>query len=406
MIRSFFSQLFTRRRFWRYAPFGQIAELYASRVLRMAALYMVSTFVSIYLYQLGVSVALIALYWMTFYLLKVGLTLPLARLVAWMGPRRSIFISNVLYIPAMVAYALLPTFGLWVLLIAPIFQAISATMYSIAYNTDFSKIKSMEHAGKQIAYMNIFEKVTIGLSPLAGGLIAFVWGPQVVIIISAILFAVAAMPLFISGESVKVNQKLVFRGFPWRLLRGHMGAQFALGFDMFTSGTVWSLYVAIAILGVTAASNDIYALSGLLLSVVFVVAIIASYAYGKIIDRRKGGELMRFGVGASALTQLMRAFATTPIMAVGLNAAGEMATTGYTLPYIRALFDNADLSGARATYLGMVEILTNLGGAVAALILAVGASIVEGQTALQGFFFVAAGVILLVWTARFPLYKK
>lgn len=406
MIRNFITQLLARRRFWRYAPFGEVAELYASRVLRMAALYMISTFVSIYLYQIGFSIATIAFYWAAFYFFKVLTTLPIARLVAWTGPKRAIFISNLLYIPAMVAYALLPTHGVWLLLIAPVFQGISATMYAIAYNIDFSKVKSADHAGKQIAYMNIFEKVTVGLSPLIGGFIAFMWGPQVVIIISALLFAVAATPLFKTGEPVKVNQKLTFRGFPWRLLLGHAPAQFSVGFDVFTSGTVWSLHVAVIILGVTAASNDIYALSGLLLSVVFIVALTASYMYGKIIDRRKGGDLMRFGVAASAVTQIMRAFATTPVSAVGLNAASELATTGYTLPYTRALFDNADLSGARATYLGVVEMLANFGGSVGAVILGVLALNFGGESALQGFFFIAAVAILLIWTARFPLYKK
>ncbi len=406
MIRNFFQTLLTRRRFWRYAPLSEVAELYASRVLRTAALYMISTFVSIYLYQIGGSVALIALYWAAFYAFKVAMTLPIARCVAWIGPKRAIFISNILYIPAMVAYALLPDYGIWLLLIAPVFQGISASMYSIAYNIDFSKVKNFQHAGKQIAYMNIFEKITIGLSPLIGGLVAAIWGPQTVIVISAALFAVAAVPLFKTGERVRVNQKLVFRGFPWRLFFSHAVAQTSLGFDMFTSGTVWSLYIAIIVLGVTSSSNDVYAITGLLLSVVFLVAIVASYTYGRLIDRRKGGDLMRVGTIANAITHFLRPFAVSPVMVLGLNAANEMATTAYSLPYTRALFDNADLSGTRVTYLGLVDILSNVGATIAALVLAGGALIFGDTVALHGFFFVAGAVMLLLLTARFPLYKK
>lgn len=395
-----------RRHFWRYATFSEVAELYVSRMLRMAALYMAGSFMAIYLYQLGYSIAVIGLFWAGFFLFKSIMALTVARLVGWIGPKHGILISNLLYIPAMVAFALLPSFGPWLLLVSLVFQALSATMYSISYMIDFSKIKSTEHAGKEIAYMNIFEKITTGLSPLIGGFLAYLFGPQVVIIIAAILFACAAAPLFKTGEQVKVNQKLTFRGFPWHLLRGHALAQVSSGFDVFTSGTAWALYVAVMILGLTSESNSVYAITGLLTSVVFLVAIVASYTYGRIIDRSKGAELMRAGAVANMLTHLVRPFVVSPVTVAGLNAANELATTGYTLPYTRAVFDNADLSGARVTYLGIVEMLSNFGAALAALLLGLGALLLTEDIALKTLFFVTGGVVLLVLTARFPLYRK
>jgi len=47
MIRDFFRSLMVRRHFWRYATFSDVAEIYVSRMLRMAALYMAAAFVSI-----------------------------------------------------------------------------------------------------------------------------------------------------------------------------------------------------------------------------------------------------------------------------------------------------------------------------------------------------------------------
>lgn len=406
MVRKFFHSILLRRHFWRYATFSEVAELYVSRMLRMAALYMAGSFMSIYLYQLGYSVAVIAFFWGTFYLFKSLVALPAARFIAWVGPKHAILVSNLLYIPSMIAFALLPEYGSWLLGVSLVFQALSATMYSMGYMIDFSKVKSVEHAGKEIAYMNIFEKVTTGLSPLIGGFVAFFFGPQVVIIIAAILFALAAVPLLKTGEQVRINQKLTFRGFPWQLLRGHAFAQFSAGFDVFTSGTIWTLYVAIAILGLTSTSNEVYAVTGILVSVVFLVAIIGSYTYGHIIDKRQGGELMKVGAVANAVTHLMRPFIVSPVAVAGLNAANELATTGYTLPYIRAVFDNADLSGARVTYLALVEALSNFGAGVGAMLLGVVALFAPETFALKSLFFVAGAVALLVLTARFPLYKK
>lgn len=406
MVQKFFLSLMERRHFWRYATFSEVAELYVSRMLRMAALYMAGSFMSIYLYQLGYGISTIGFYWAAFFIFKTVIALPVTRFIALIGPKHAILISNILYIPAMVAFALLPQFGPWVLVISLFFQAVSATMYAIAYLIDFSKVKSVEHAGKEIAYMNIFEKVTMGLSPLVGGFIAFIFGPQIVIIIAAILFALAAIPLLKTGEQVRIHQKLSFRGFPWQLIRGHALAQFSAGFDVFTSGTAWSLYVAVMILGLTADSNEVYAITGVLVSVVFIVAIVASYTYGRLIDSRRGGDLMKVGAIANSFTHLVRPFVMSPVTVAGLNATNELATTGYTLPYTRAMFDNADISGARVMYLGVTEMLANFGAGMAALLLGLVAMVATEDFALKSLFFVTAAVVLLILTARFPLYKK
>lgn len=385
---------------------SEVSELYISRMLRMAALFMMASFMSIYLYQLGYSLVHLGFYWAAFFIFKSLIALPLARLIAWIGPKHGILISNLLYIPAMVAFALLPEWGPWLIPVTLFFQAVSAAMYSIAYLIDFSKVKNLEHAGKEIAYMNIFEKITTGLSPLIGGFIAFIWGPQVVLIVAGVLFAFAAAPLFNTGEQVRVNQKLQFRGFPYRLFFRHAGAQFAVGFDSFTSGTVWALFLAITVLSISDAGNSVYASMGVLLSVVFVVAIFASYAYGRLIDKKRGGELMKVATFVSFATHLVRPFTNTPVVAAGVNASHELGTTGYQLPYTRAVFDNADRSGMRTTYLGLNEIFSNLGAGVAALIFGLLALFLPEEIAMRSFFFIGAGVVLLILTARFPLYKK
>ena len=394
-----------RRHFWRHASFSEIAELYMSRMLRMAALYIASAFMSIYMYQSGYGIGQIALFWSAFYLFKTLAALPAASLIAKIGPKHGILVSNLLYIPSMIGFVFLPALGPWLLLPVLIFQGTSASMYSIAYTIDFSKVKSVEHAGKEIAYMNILEKITTSISPLIGGILAYLFGPQFVLVVAALLFAFAAVPLFNSGEQVKTNMKLQFKGFPWRLIRQHWMAQTALGFDVFTSGTVWTLYTAVIVIGISS-SNDVYVITGILLSVVLIATIISSYIYGKLIDKSKGGLLMKVSIIANSLTHLVRPFITSPFTVAGANIANEVATTGYTMPYTRAVFDNADLSGHRTTYLGMVDALSNFGAFLGAMILGILVLAAGDTFALTNFFFVAGVVVLLVLTAHFSLYKK
>lgn len=405
MFEKVIHRIFARRHFWRHATFSEISELYASRMLRMVALNIAAAFMSIYLYQNGYSIPFIGMFWGMFFLFKAIFAIPLAAVSARIGAKHGILLANLLAIPAMIAFALLPVFGPWLLVLVVLFQGTSSTLYSICYSIDFSKVKSVEHAGKEIAYMNIIEKVATGLSPLIGGLLAFAFGPEVVLVIAAFLFLLAAVPLLQTAEQELPHQKLNFKGFPWHLIRPNIGSHTAIGFDVFTSGTAWMLYVAVFILGVSS-TDEIYAANGALMSVVLFAALGASYAYGKLIDRRRGKELLRFAALGNSLTHAVRPFIGTPVAVAGLNIVNEAATTGYSMAYTRAVFDNADLSGQRSTYLGIVEVLANFGAAIGGFTLFFLASALEDQLSLQAFFFIAAAVVLLIITSKFPLYRK
>lgn len=404
MVQQILHRLLLRRHFWRYATFSEVAELYASRMMRMMAINMSAAFVSVFLYQNGFSILFIATYWTSFYILKVLIALPAAKYAAMFGPKHGILLSNLLYIPSMIIYAFVPQWGIPALVVTALLQGTSAVMYDLCHLIDFSKVKSVEHAGKEIAYMNIVEKIAKGLSPFVGGLLAFVAGPQATMWAAALLFAMASVPLFKTGEPIPTRQKLVLRGFPWRLTWRSLAAEAAVGFDAVSSGTVWTLLVAVGILGVT--SNSVYAELGALLSVVLLAALAASYAYGRIIDRRRGGDLLRVMTVGNALTHLMRPFVTSPAVVAGVNVANEAATTGYAMAFTRGMFDTADLSGHRVTYFGLIDVVANLGATLAGLTFIFLVSTLGDVDGMRAFFFVAAPVVLLIMTPKFRLYQK
>lgn len=405
MIQRIFHRLFAGRHFWRTASFSEIAELYASRMLRMLALTMASAFLSIYLYQNGYSIQFIALFWVAYYIFAAIMAIPLTMLTAWIGPKHGIMWSNILFIPSMIAFSLLPVLGPWVLALVVLFQGTSSALYTICFHVDFSKVKSSEHAGKELAYMNIIEKITTGLSPLIGGLLAYFLGPQVVLVIAAIIFLLAALPLLHTNEPTLRRQRLQWKGFPWHLVRHTALSRYAIGFDIFTSGTVWWLFTAIAVIGIQA-SNEVYAANGLLLSAILFAALAASFAYGKLIDRRKGRELLQLGVLFNSLTHFVRPFINTPAGVAGLNVANEAATTGYVMAYNRGFFDSADVSGHRILFVGLNEVIACLGAATGAFVLALILQFVGEVRAMEYQFIITAGVVLLILTARFPLYRK
>ena len=166
MIESILTRIYESRHFWRHATFGEVADLYLSRVLRAAAIHVGAGFTSVYLYELGYNLIFIVGFWAILYFCKVIIT-PLAGLwVARFGVAHSTLLSNILYIPAMIALGFVPEFGLISALFFAVFMGISGTLYELCYFVGFSIVKNPVNAGKEIGFMNILEKITIGLSPI------------------------------------------------------------------------------------------------------------------------------------------------------------------------------------------------------------------------------------------------
>jgi MFS family permease len=404
MLKNILYRILEKRHFWRYSSFSEIAELYASRTLRIIAINLASGFASVYLYEIGYSLISIVLFWAGFYLLKVPLAFVSSKIAARYGPKHGILISNLLSIPAMVALGLAPVLGPASIAVWGLFASVSASLYQLCYLIDFSKIKNVEHAGKELAFMNILEKIAVGISPIIGGLIALYFGPSVVMWAAAVFFLIATLPLLATIETVRIRQKIVFQGFPWRMAYRSMISQVGLGFDVITTSTAWSLFIAIVIF--PHAGNEVYVTLGTLSSVTIIAAVLASYAYGKLIDRSQGGSLLRISVIANALVHVSRPFVASPATIVGTNITNEVATMGYTMAYMRGLFDTADMSGHRIVYLSLTESIANFGAAIACGVLVLTISLFGDQDGLRAFFFVAAAVVLLIGSSHFRIYRR
>jgi hypothetical protein len=403
MLKKIIYALLKRRHFWRYASFSEIAELYISRTLRVIAMSIASGFASVYLYQIGYSLLFIMEFWTLFYLTKVPLAFLSSYVVARIGPKHGILLSNIISIPAMVSLGLAPILGFTTIIIWGCLTVVSASIYQICYVVDFSKVKNVEHAGKELAFMNILEKIAIGISPIIGGLIALYFGPSIVMWAAALFYIAAAIPLLMTIEPVHTHQTISYRNFPWGSIYRSLISQVGLGFDVITTTTVWSLFITIVIF--PNVGNEVYVTLGTLSSVTALVAIAASYTYGKIIDRSKGGMLLKASVVANALVHVSRAFANNPATIVGTNITNEIATTGYNMAYIRGVFDAADQSGHRIVYLSTMEAVSNLGAAFACIGLICCISLIGISDGLRSFFFLAAAFVLLIGTAKFRLYR-
>ena len=401
---NFIYNFLKKRHFWRYATFSEIAELYVSKTLRTVAINVAAGFTSIYLYKIGYSLTFILVFWTGYYLIKIPLFFAFSHFVARKGPKHCTLVSNLLYIPAMIAISFVTKNGLNSVIIWGLFTAASTAIYYLSYMIDFSKVRSVEHSGKEIAFMNIFEKIAICVSPVIGGLIALLFGPRILMLISALLFLVAALPLMKTSEPIRIDQKLSFRRFPWKITYRSLIAEAATGFDYITTGVVWGLFVAIVVL--SQAGDAVYVGIGALSSISIVAAIVTSYAFGKLIDKNKGGSLLKIGVVANAIVHAFRPFSMTPVSILGINITNEMATTGYNLAFMRGIFDTADLSGRRLVYLCATGLASTIGAIFGCIIATICVGIFGDINGIKIFFFIAAAAVLVIGTANFRIYRK
>jgi len=407
MINKIIHKLLEQRHYWRTVSFSELAELYASRLMRLMAVNMVSGMTGVYLYQLGYPLIFIVGFFAMYFALRGAMTIPCAYLIARIGPKHSILISNLLYVPALLSLTQLSSYGLPILGLFALFQATSVALYNTAYFVDFSKIQHREHAGKEIGFMSMVEKIGAGLSPFVGGVVAYVFAPEMTMWAAAIVFIVAAGPLFFSPEPVRTHQNITFRGFNWRATSSNFVSQLAVGVDQVSSAGIWVLYAALTIFGTT--SNIVYAQVGALTSIAFVASLGFSRLYGLVVDRNRGGDLLTVSVIGDAIVHLSRPFITTPLGVVTTNIANEAATTGYSMPYMKGEFDMADsLPGYRIVYAALMDVALCAGATFFCLLMG-GVLILLGGNEVRGLqigYIIAAICVLPMLLHGFPALKR
>lgn len=404
MPKNIFSKLFKKPSFWKFASFSEIGELYIARLMRTIGINVGAAFMSVYMLKNGYSIVYVSLFWGAYFGFKAMISLPMSQLVANIGAKKAISISNILYVPAIIGFMLLPDIGVWALVISGLLQSISATMYDIGYMVGFSRAKSDSEPGRQVAIMSVMDKIAKGISPLIGGLLAMFFDPRISMMVSTMFFILASWSLMRTSDSMTIGFNIKPKSFPWRMARPSLLAQLPVGFDYYASNGAWSIFLASLIF--TASGNQVYAEMGALTSLILIVSIVATHAYGKLIDRKAGGYLLVYAAIAEVFVNILRAFTRTPVMALGTNAANEVAITGYNIAFTRGVFDIADRSGYRVMYIGMSQMSSYLGATIAAIALAFVVSLLDTIGGFTVFYLLVAAVVSTMTLARFRVYGR
>lgn len=377
-----------------------------ARLLRQSANSLFSTFAAIYLYRSGYGLVEIALFYTVYSLGKFVIVLPISRVVAYIGPKHGMFWANLCMIPALLIFSMLPSLGAWAVVGFFLFQGISVVLYDLSHKVNFSKIKNAKYAGRELGVMNIIDKVAAGVSPVVGGLIAWYGGPQWTLWVAAFMLMCAAIPLFLTEEQITTKQKISFKKFPFKSTWRSVVAQAGVGVDVAATAVLWPLMLAMVVfMDKSGAHDSIYVKIGVLASIALVVGFVMSRVFGRLIDKNKGGLLLKYSVNANAVVHLLRLGVSTPMGIIMVNILNEAATVGQNMAFMRGIFDTADRSGYRISYLTLVEMSNYLGASLMYATTAGTAWLMGDSTGFMATFIFAAALMSLMRIANFPLYR-
>jgi MFS family permease len=394
-------QIIMKRHFWRTVGFDELSELYATQMLRSLSVSLVGLFVPIYLYKSGYSIAAICGMFLAWTVIRPLWLYVGARLIGWYGPKHAMAIAVIVQIGYL---ALILTINdlHWPLWLVGIVGSFCYGVYLLAFDVDFSKIKHTEHGGKEISYMQMFERFGAILGPIIGGLIATFIDPRYTIAIAIIVLGASLIPIFLSAEPVRQHQIILVKGFPWRRHSRDFVAISAFNLENIVSITVWPLF-----LGVFVLLNNTYAALGIIAAISTAVAFLAIFTIGKLIDKQHGKRLLDIGAVTNAFLHLVRPFIALPAQALAVNIVNEPVTAMYRMPFLKGLYDAADsIPGYRITYFYLTNLVASFANMVFWAILFAIASSGSDKVALQIAFVIGFFASLVITQQKFAALRK
>lgn len=340
-----------RRHFWRAADFSELAEVYTSMSIRSFGIGIIGIFVPVFLYKNGVNLQNIFYFYTIFFLLRPLATYSSSFLVGRIGPKHSIAASNILFIIFLLFLITFPTYN-WPLVLLAFWFTIANGLFFLAYNTDFSKIKSVKNGGKELGWLYIFERVGSALGPVVGGLLATLVSPLATIGLAIVILMISLIPLFLTKEPVRINQQIIYRGFKWKNHIWDYVSMSAFNIENTATITMWPLLIGVFIF-----TDDTYAKLGAVFGFAMVVSMFSAWIFGKVIDGKKGKILVDYGTIINAITHIIRPFITAAGGAVAISIINEPTTLSYRMPLTKGYYDAADSEpGYRIVYFAVADL--------------------------------------------------
>lgn len=379
---------------------SELGELYISITLKTFAFSMIGVFVPIYLYQLGFSLQMVALYYTMYFAFRLPGNYLAGLLTARYGPKH---IMSYAYVITLVYLGTLMTMESyqWPLWLLAFSGAFSVSFFFVAYHVDFSRVKSTKNVGSEMSHIYLLQKTASAIGPLLGGLLAMTVGINFVIGISIVFIMLAIWPLMLTREPIRRRETMSLRTVPLKKEMRNMVAYSFVGVGRQMTLSLWPLYVAVFVF-----TENIYGMIGLVTSVSVVASILMAKMIGNLIDNHKGLLLFQYSTIFLTVIHSLRVLVTSLAGVVGNNIVSEFSETGVLLPLMKGFYARADGAKDRIAYVVLMETAVVGFRVVLWLGIAILLVNVEQQLAMKLVFIFAALVTPLTLLQNFGALKR
>jgi MFS family permease len=346
-MKTVIDAIFLRRHFWHKVKLNELSELYISLTLRSLGLGIIGIFIPVYFYEQGFSVQHIAFFFAFVYLVRLFTDPIVGNLVAKFGPKHIIRISfpiEILFLISIIAVGnlLIP---MWLGALA---FAVSLSAFMIPFHVDFSIVEDIKHAGQQLSTMTILEKAAGTLGPLVGGIIATQYGFEFAVMTALVITLFAAIPLYATDE---------LRGYRAYKYKFKLSDYYDISRDyLVLSGRefssivyvlLWPLFAVLVVFNLGSYSG-----LGFITALGLGSTLLTAHLIGRIVDNKKGRELLRWGVCLTALSHIVRPIVSTVQGAIGMSIVGESVDSANRLPFLKGWYGHAEISkNGRVSYM-------------------------------------------------------
>ena len=327
--------------------------LWLAGVLRFMGQSMLLVFLLVYLFDLGFAPSIIFSYGVVFHLASLAWNhWVIGHLVAALGSRKTIAVSNGVLVLFAIGLYSLPLSLIYLYPLAVI-QSFAIGSYILSENAYLASTATASQAGAQVGRQLSAQPVGFLLGALTGGLVAWLWSPQINNLTAALVLIIGGLLAFIHHDTtVKSRHRYSRRrvGQIYRqLARDWRNPLMVAGAAFFESiYNFWMFYIGIFLLS-AAESGSGYGLLGIFACVGALFGILTARQVGQQLDRGQEQRLIhRAVIGETVIHVGRMAIAFVP-WAAGMVLHGLTTLAGW-IPY-----EARNISIYRRAYQGAVH---------------------------------------------------
>lgn len=370
--------------------YNEMNELYVSLSMRALALGLGGIFVPLFLYDIGYTLPMIALFYVYAMSLRIPIEVASAYMINYFGIKHTLVVSYSCLFIHFISLYLMPHYS-WLWVVAGLFLALEMSFFWTSYHLQVSRVRSKTKASRQVGITIILRRVFMALGPLVGGLIASLHGVEYTLLLAAVCLLLASYPLFKTPD-LKDDYEFKFRMFrPWLLKKDGMAHLF-WQFSGVVATFIWPLWLLLVL-------GD-YSQIGILVALSIVVGIGLTFWVGYLGDKGHNHRLLKLGAAIKTLSHVSRTVGFSFNLAFTANILNDMGDNFAAGPFTEEFYEAAD-RGQRFMYIIQTHIINAAGkllGWVVALALAIRLSEIA---ALQVMFLIAGLTVpFMVWVSR------